>query len=496
MNNSRADGDLKGDQASYGGKDTRRRLRWRPLTLSTIVGAGFALWGLRIGLGSLADNSFFTHLATGRLTLESGIPTRDPYSFTAPGTPWVVQSWLASLLYALTDRFAGPGGIRIVMGVTCALLAALIWMLSRSARTLVARICIVALCILVGMNDWSPRPLLFGLVFMALTMLALEDRIPAWILLPTMWAWLNIHGSFPLGIVAIVCVYAGSSLDREATATPRRCLGWALAGVMVGMLNPLGPVLVLFPVRLLARRDVLGWIVEWKSPSFSTPWARLFLLQTIAAVILLVRRPSYRSAVPLVVFLAAALLGARNVAVASIVMVPGMARGFVGLGSLEGSERPRGTVLAAGGLSLIAVLLIRVGLSSQAYDLSSFPVDAVAYVDEIGWFDSEVRIASQDITGNYLTLLYGSRNIVFIDDRYDMYPESVIEDYKALYWGESNWQRVIEDNRLDAVIWESTTPLASLLRNDPEWKITYQDSQWIVACVRDATAFTEGRESC
>ena len=79
--------------------------RWRAPTLATVLGAGLAVWGAYIGSAALSDNSFFTHLATGRLILRDGaIPTVDPYTFTARGEPWVVQSWLASLVYAAVER--------------------------------------------------------------------------------------------------------------------------------------------------------------------------------------------------------------------------------------------------------------------------------------------------------------------------------------------------------------------------------------------------------
>ncbi len=78
-------------------------------------GLGFALWGLHIGLDRLSDNSFLTHLATGRLILDHGVPRTDPYSFTANGQPWVVQSWLASVIYAWIESWFGANGIRVLM---------------------------------------------------------------------------------------------------------------------------------------------------------------------------------------------------------------------------------------------------------------------------------------------------------------------------------------------------------------------------------------------
>ena len=92
------------------------------------------------GLGRIDDNSFLTHLATGRLILDTGeIPTSDPYTFTAHGADWVVQSWLASWLYGWVEKLGGGDGLRILTAVLCASLAALVWRLSRPAQGLLVR---------------------------------------------------------------------------------------------------------------------------------------------------------------------------------------------------------------------------------------------------------------------------------------------------------------------------------------------------------------------
>ena len=52
--------------------------------------AWFAL-GTICGAHLLSDNSFLTHLTTGRQILDGHIPHADPYSYTRAGTPWVVQ---------------------------------------------------------------------------------------------------------------------------------------------------------------------------------------------------------------------------------------------------------------------------------------------------------------------------------------------------------------------------------------------------------------------
>src|SRR6185295_13321159 len=84
--------------------------------LGWIFTAFFGVFGWAIGLAKLTDNSFFWHLKTGEYILDHGIPHHDVFSYTAPGTKWVAQSWLAEVTYALLYRSMGGFGIRFFVG--------------------------------------------------------------------------------------------------------------------------------------------------------------------------------------------------------------------------------------------------------------------------------------------------------------------------------------------------------------------------------------------
>ncbi len=463
-------------------------------TIAAVVGAGFVVWGWFIGLGRLADNSFFTHLATGRLILDGSFPRADPYSFTALGEPWVVQSWLASVVYGVADRLGGGDAIRVLTGVLTALLALAAWRLTRPAVTLIPRVAIAALVLAVGSTAWSPRPLLFGLLLLALTLLVVEERWRAWILLPAFWVWVNVHGSFPLGLVAVGAVAVGAWLDAERGEDGRRrlpvhelhALGWALGGTVAGMVGPLGIDALVFPVRLLGRQDLLREVIEWQSPDFGGAWARLFFVQVALGIVALVRRPRWRAAIPLVVFTAAAVLAARNIAVASLVLVPGTALGLARLGTITGTKRTAGARVGAVAVAVLAVLVTVSRLGEPAYDLRTYPVDAVAWLDQQGALDGETRIATQETVGNYLELVERADGQVFVDDRIDMYPEPVIRDFLTLLRGRPGWQDVLDTQDVDAVLWQQAEPLSQLLVGDPAWRAVYADGTWGVWCRRGA----------
>jgi hypothetical protein len=449
--------------------------------LTTVLGALAGLWGLMIGLGRLGDNSFFTHLQTGRLILEDGrVPTTDPYSFTAHGEPWVVQSWLASVLYAGLDEIGEFAAIRLAIGLTTAGLALLVWRLCRPAESVLGRVGVTSLALAVGTGLWVERPLIFGLLFLAVVLVAAEGGLdPRW-LVPVMWLWVNMHGSFPLAGIALVVLALGRRLDGGRPAVELRALAWCVGGIVLAAVNPLGPRLVAFPLRLITQTASFEGIVEWQPPNFDTVSQKLFLLQLFVAVVLLVRKPSYRVALPLAAFGLMALLSARNVVPASVVLVPGMALAVGRAGALDGRLRTRFFTVATGAIAFLALPLTALGLSGPA-DVKGYPTEALDWLDGRDQIRPGSHLITQDFVANYLEVRYGPDEVqVFIDDRVDMFPLSVSQDYRTLLNGGSRWRTVLDRYDTDVVVWAADKPLTPLMVASPDWRLVYRDDDWVI----------------
>jgi hypothetical protein len=449
-----------------------------------VFGLAFGLWGLSIGVRPLDDNSFFTHLATGRLIVDSGVPSADPYSFTAPGEPWVVQSWLVSAAFGLAEKVLGSAGPHLVVTLLTTALGLLVWTLTRPAGSLLPRIGLAGLVLGVGEGLWTERPLLVGLVGLALVLLAAEDRLdPRW-LVPVMWVWVNSHGSFPFAVVALLCLAAGRRLDGERPATELRALWWTLGGIALGAIGPLGPKALLFPLNFLSNSDVFQNITEWQSPSFTSAWARLFLVQIAVTILALARRPRFRSAVPAVVFLVGALVALRNIPAASLVLVPGTAAALAGLGSLTGDRRSPATAVGAIAIVVVGAVLAVAGLGGTTYNLDGYPVAATAWAAEHDLALEDRRAAAPDFVGNWLEGRSGDEAAVFVDDRYDMYPPEVAEAYLDLLRARPGWRAALDEYGVDTVLWETSQPLAEVLAADEDWRIVFWGEGWLVACRR------------
>lgn len=446
----------------------RRSPLERPLGLG--IGAVFVLIGAALGAATLDDNSFFTHLATGRLILDEGsVPSVDPYTFHSAGEPWLVQSWFASVLYALSEDLVGLAGPRLVHLLLGALAAAITWRLSWRAGSLLPRVLIASVSLVAGASFWSERPLMIGLVAFG-ALLVLWERGPLWPLVPIMWVWVNSHGSYPLGIVLVATLLLGRWMDGGDLARGRRILGLVAVGTLVGgLLSPVAGRVLVFPLSLLGRSEVLQAVPEWRSPDFSQWGARAFLVVVILALLASARGAKWELVLPAAAFTGAALLGARNIPVAVLAVTPLLVASAPTVGDLRSETRTLlgGAMAVVAGLGSFVVVLSLSGGDHLA--LESYPITEIHALEVEGALPADpLRVAHPDIVGNYLELRHGATGTVFFDDRFDMYPDDVLDDMVALHQGRRVLE-VLDAYDVDVVLWESETAVSEVLDASTAW---------------------------
>jgi hypothetical protein len=473
--------------------------RWRPPSLDFLFTAVFALFGFGVGIERLSDNSFFIHLQTGRLILEHGIPREDVYSFTAAGTDFVAQSWMAELLYGLLDRAFGPFGIRLfgaVVGTAITVLAFRLALRLSRDRVRAALLTVPALCGLYVL--WSERPLLIGILFFVILLWIVEvpdcrlGRHPLISLPLLFWLWANVHGTFALGFAYLALHLLGRWIDgaRPWAGRERKLLtGAAIAGVAT-FVNPYGPTLVFFPIHLLQRGDILRHVIEWASPNFHNIRGQALLVWFAVFVVVAARtsnRLSRRDLVVTVPFLCLALWALRNVAIAPLVGLPVVARAVAVPPHVAAHKRAsESRNLVAWGLAAI-LLVIAAGLFARAaaepdFVTVSYPVKAMNAIEREGLIGK--RLLMDDGDAAYAVLGWYPEQKVFIDDRYDMYPESVIYDFFELSVGGRRWERILDRYDVETVVWGRGAALVQYLEQSGDWTRIHRDAGW-VALVRD-----------
>ena len=181
----------------------------------------------------------------------------------------------------------------------------------------------------------------------------------------------------------------------------------------------------------------------------------------VAFVASLVASPRWRVIVPGTVFTIAALLAVRNVVMASVVLAVVSAPGLVvAHGQLRTSDSgPIARILLAGsvGLALVATL----AAIPEPLDVSDYPVAEMELLDAEGYAVRRV-LPSRD-RGELSQPEEGERRDVFVDDRFDFYPQQVIDDLEVMLYG-GDYASVIDRYDPAAILWKSGGGFEAWLR--------------------------------
>ena len=461
-----------------------------PPSLEGLTAAAFGLLGLIFGSRPIGDNSAFTHIRTGIDMLAGhGIPRSDPYSFTAQGEPWVVQSWFMSFAYGVFHRAAGLEGVVVFNALVSGALAFVVLRLARTGSALHTAAAGAA-AIFAGVIYWSPRPLLMGLLCMALFLLLVTRGRSAWWLLPVMWVWGNSHGTYPLAFVWLGLHAGGTLVDRRSLERVAPLVRYGVAGVggvVLAAANPLGPKLLLFPLQVTEQPEIFRSILEWRSPDFGRPGGLITLLAIAGCLGVLLRRQTpWAHTIPVVAFLAAGLFAQRNLPLAALVFAPALGAAL----RRREAEKERGAEPAfhwaiAGAFVVLAGVALVITLGREPLRLARYPVGAVAALEARGIIDGDQRMVHEDKVGGYLTLERGRDANIFVDDRAGLYEPGVIRDLLDLQEGKRVLE-ILDAHDAEAVLWERESPVHAAVAADDRWRRVYADDDWIAFVRRTA----------
>jgi hypothetical protein len=221
-------------------------------------------------------------------------PTTDSYSFTASGSKWIAYQWLADVAMALAARFGGLAALMallIVLSVTLLLL--LYYYAYLRSRDALAASLACGLLLPGTALAFMLRPQLFGYIFLLIALIWLErfrqgrtKRL--WILPPLFLVWVNTHGTFPLGLLALGFYWVGGLVEFRLgfvaggfwTLDQRRHLAVVfLLCVLVLSLTPYGAKLAAYPLEIAFLQPVNVSAIEERQPlPVDLYWGKLILV--------------------------------------------------------------------------------------------------------------------------------------------------------------------------------------------------------------------------
>ena len=347
---------------------------------------------------------------------------------------------------------------------------------------------------------WLARPHIFswglGLLFVAAAELERRKRSRLLYVLPlAACVWANLHGSFPMG-PGILLIYAvGAALDGNLTAR-LRLLTACLLSLLATFINPYGWRLHGHIAEYLQNSYMLDRISEFQSYSFHTPgsfYVELFLLVSVAGVLIMLKQRAFAPALLGVVLLHMALHSARHLATAAVLILPLSVAAFT---REAGAWRPFGRMLAYSerllaidrkiwGIAPVIFVFVASAAALQAaghsgnvgFGAQMFPIRAVDYLSA---HSDGARVFAKDQWGGYLIYRFAGRMKVFIDGRSDFYGRNFLESYAEVADARPGWKAVLDRYGVQFVMVAPQSALVSVLRLSPEWKQVYADSVALV----------------
>lgn len=282
------------DAARYSTAAENRRIRLI-FSLAAALIVAFQMLIYRSSL--LKDPDNWWHVRVGLDMLQArAVPRIDIYSYTFAGAPWIAKEWLGQVLLALGYSAAGWPGVIVTVILPVALtLFLLTWFLSATLKpTLALALALAAAFLMSGF--FNARPFIFSFPIMVvwtehLFRAARNDRAPSFWLLPLIWLWANLHGTFTFGF--IIAAFAGLyCLERVKLSQPRLLGRWVLFGlacVLVSLVNPYGYHAILATFTVSSGNEAVPLIQEWRPFNAGTDHYQELALMLIVAGLLLTR---------------------------------------------------------------------------------------------------------------------------------------------------------------------------------------------------------------
>lgn len=300
-------------------------------------------------------------------------------------------------------------------------------------------------------------------------------------------------GRVPAGRAPDRC--AGLAAHRPPPPALRPLLLAAAAALLATLANPWGWRAWTFPLAMTTSRRALAASVDWYPPDFLDPAllpALLALLGLAIALALPRVRPPLDEGLLLAFLGAASLRSARHLPLCLIVAAPPLARLLAAGASRVAATRPRLAPLGAG-LAVAGLAAGTLGVLGwtraparnpflQELNEARYPVEAVAFMraarPPAPLFNAYVW------AGYELWALPEYR--VFIDNRFEVYPQRVIDDYVAVTYVEPGWEAVLDRWRIRTLLVDRGSSLARALAASARWRPVF--------AAREAAVFVDGRD--
>jgi hypothetical protein len=355
-------------------------------------------------------------------------------------------------------------------------------------------------------QNWAWVPFgLYVLILGAYTAGQVSRRVL--LALPLLMAfWVNVHGSFVLGLALIALFAAGETLRRllgqpQAMAWHRLATLYlaGVATVAAALLNPSGTGIFGYVARLTSNSAIQSLVSEWQPPTTRSLAGQIFFISALALLAafgLGRRRPTITDMLLVGAFLWQALGGQRHVGWYGMLAMPILAQSLAAPRAVSARIVRRRLALPGALLALLLLatlvavqppLKARLPLPQPYQSLfadlpgapglfsTDTPVAAAAYLRA----NPGGRLFNDMGYGAYLDWALYPTMQVFIDPRIELYDAQIWQDYVAIGDARDYHALLAEKYGVTRVLLDLRTQprLAAALAADARWEREYADAR-------------------
>ncbi|HEX7499469.1 MAG TPA: hypothetical protein VF524_04105, partial [Polyangia bacterium] len=391
--------------------------------------AGLLVFVAGLCLGPVQETDLFFRLASGEQFLRTGaLVHHNLFSFTYPDAPYLDSAWLFDTAAALVFRTGGFPAVVIGKTLVVLLIAVVAYgICRRHGASAFASALMLALAFLCMRERLVERPHVFSLlgemVVLGFLSAVEEGKRRAWLLLPLVALWANLHAGAFVAAVLLLLAGAGACLDRGQVRPCLRFLAFAILSLLALFATPVGTGIVRYLAFHVGIFD-LHPVDEFRGLTWRSDAP--FILFALGSLPLLLRRQTWIHRLPALGMLAIGAWHVRFSADAVLVLavvaapaVPAPSQRF---------EQAHAQLLRALVLAILASAALAPRLAEAAHggqflaiglDESSLPLDAIRFVERHGLRE---RMYNDFETGAYLLWQGYPRYRVFVDPRLPAYP--------------------------------------------------------------------------
>ncbi len=475
-----------------------------PAMLGTMLVGGVYLTSRQF----IVDPDCWWHIKTGEIILATHRwPHFDPYSYTVAGHPWLSYEWGGDVILALAARWGGLRGLdAFLIVVSGAILIALYYLATLTSKNSKSGFVAAVALFVLAVPSFSLRPQMLGYLFLILTLIILErfrqgHRNSVWFLPLLFLVWVNSHGSWIIGLGAVVAYWLSGLFEfqlggleiRRWSQPDRIRLSLAfLLSLCALPITPYGIELCTYPFQVASSLPIsVANILEWQPMPFNMPGGKLFLGMVLGFIVMQVIFKFTWRLETLGLFLfgtAMAILHVRFL----LLFVPFFAPLLAGIVARWAPPYNRAkdqfalnAILMIGAIgAMIYYFPTRAELQDKVAE--NFPVGAVAYLNQ---HDVPGPMLNSYGFGGYLVYSRGPEHKVFIDGRSELYEAGgLLYDYMQVLDIKPAGLAVLRFYGIKSLLLDRGEPLVTVMNALPDWQKVYSDNRSAIFVRKDSAA--------